>query len=307
MLGCDYPVIMAPMFLVSNTAMVKAALDSGISAAFPAMNYRTEEELIAAIDDIRAHTDRPFGINLIVNKSNLKYKGQLRVCIDKKVDYIITSLGSPEECIFQAKPLGIKVICDVIDLKYALKVQAQGADAVIAVNNKAGGHSGNMPMEQLLPLLSKELDIPVISAGGIASRADVDRHLKMGAEGVSVGTVFIASEESPVSDEYKKALVNYGTDDVVMTSKMSGSPLTVINTPYVQQIGTKATWCERLMHKNKWLKKYIKLFIAVKGSNAIEKAAFKATYKTVWVAGPVIGKIHRILPVSEIAKNLTKE
>ena len=111
----------------------------------------------------------PFGINIIVNKSNVRLQRQLEICIEKKVDFIITSLGSPKECISRCKPAGIKVICDVIDLKYAQKVEALGADAVIAVNSEAGGHAGNIDPEELISNLSQNLGIPVISAGGISS------------------------------------------------------------------------------------------------------------------------------------------
>ena len=303
----DFPIIMAPMFLISNATMVKSALDHGITGAIPALNYRTDAEFRAAIDEIRAHSSKPFGINLIVNKSNLKYKKQLETCLEKKVDFIITSLGSPKECIERAKPLGIKVFCDVIDLKYALKVQEQGADAVIAVNAEAGGHAGNVPQKELVPMLKEKLSIPVISAGGVSSSQDVKNALELGATAVSVGSIFIASEEAPVSQEYKQALVDYGAKDIVRTTKMSGSHLTVINTPYVQSIGTEASWLERLMHKNRRLKKYIKMFIAFRGMKAIEKSANKATYKTVWVAGPSIEGVQSIDSVGTIADRLTQD
>jgi len=303
----DFPIIMAPMFLISNATMVKSALDHGITGAIPALNYRTDAEFRAAIDEIRAYSSKPLGINLIVNKSNLKYKKQLETCLEKKVDFIITSLGSPKECIERAKPLGIKVFCDVIDLKYALKVQEQGADAVIAVNAEAGGHAGNVPQKELVPMLKEKLSIPVISAGGVSSSQDVKNALELGATAVSVGSIFIASEEAPVSQEYKQALVDYGAKDIVRTTKMSGSHLTVINTPYVQSIGTEASWLERLMHKNRRLKKYIKMFIAFRGMKAIEKSANKATYKTVWVAGPSIEGVHSIDSVGTIADRLTQD
>src|SRR5258707_14432550 len=109
LLGIDYPIIIAPMFLISNTKMIKAALRNGVTAAFPALNYRTDQELRAAILDIKASSSKPFGVNLIVNKSNPKYKGQLKTLLELKVDYIITSLGNPKEVIDSCKPLGIKV------------------------------------------------------------------------------------------------------------------------------------------------------------------------------------------------------
>src|SRR5262245_16453984 len=99
MLGIDYPVIVAPMFLISNTRMIKAALANGVSAAFPALNDRTDAELRTAIRDIRSSSSKPFGVNLIVNRSNPKYRPQLETLLELKVDYIITSLGSPKEVI----------------------------------------------------------------------------------------------------------------------------------------------------------------------------------------------------------------
>jgi nitronate monooxygenase len=307
MLGIQYPVIMAPMFLVSNTAMVIAALESGITAAIPALNYRTDSEFRAAIAEIKSKTHKPFGINLIVNKSNYKYKTQLKTCVELKVNFIITSLGSPQEVIQLCKETGIKVFCDVVDLKYAQKVEALGADAVIAVNSEAGGHAGNLKADTLVPLLKQHLKIPIISAGGVATGNHLKHALDLGAEAVSVGTIFIASHESPVSEDYKKALVQYGAKDIVMTTKLSGSALTVINTPYVQQLGTKATFFEKLMLKNKWLKKYAKLWLAFNGMKAVEKAAFTSTYKTVWCAGPSIEYIHSIQPVKSIIGKFLKE
>lgn len=306
MLQIDHPIIMAPMFLVSNTKMIIEALNCGITAAFPALNYRSDEEFRAAIDEIRVASNKPFGVNLIVNKSNVKYKAQLKTCVEKKVDFIITSLGSPREVIEQCKPKGIKVFCDVVDTKYAQKVVDLGADALIAVTKEAGGHSGPQPAERLIPALKAKFDIPVIGAGGVSRKEDIDALMELGADGVSVGTVFIASVEAPVSQEYKQALVDYGAKDVVLTSNLSGSPLTVINTPYVQKVGTKASFLNRMMYKYKPLKKLIKMIVAVQGMKAIEKAAFKSTYKTFWVAGPGIEHIHEIKSVKEIVRSLVE-
>ncbi len=303
-LDIDYPIIMAPMFLVSNTAMVKSALDNGITGAIPALNYRTDKELRAAIEELKFHSKKPFGINLIVNKSNPKYKQQLKTCLELKVPYIITSLGNPKEVIEQCKPLGIKVICDVVDLKYAKKVEALGADMVIAVNSQAGGHAGPTEADSLIPLLEKELSIPVISAGGVARKEDYEKMLELGAAGVSVGTIFIASEEAPVSREYKQALIDYSAKDVVFTTRLSGSKLTVINTPYVQKMNKKSSWIERLAKRNKRFKKLAKMIIFIRGMKKIEKAAFQPSYQTVWCAGPSIEHVHNIKPVAKIIKEL---
>ncbi len=307
LLGIDYPIIIAPMFLISNTKMIKAALQHGVTAAFPALNYRTDQELRAAIQDIKAASSKPFGVNLIVNRSNPKYKGQLDTLLELKVDYIITSLGNPNEVIEQCKPLGIKVFCDVVDVAYAKKVEDLGADAVIAVNNRAGGHAGNLSPQELITVLKENCNIPIISAGGIATGQGLKQVMNWGAIGASVGTIFIACDEADISQEYKQAMVDYGEEDIVKTTKLSGSALTVINTPYVQQLGTKANWLEWILNNNKTLKKYAKMIIALRGMKAVEKAAFGATYKTVWCAGPAIEHVKSIRPIAAIIKDLTME
>ncbi|MEO8773658.1 MAG: nitronate monooxygenase [Gelidibacter sp.] len=307
LLDIKYPIIKAPMFLVSNTAMVIEAMQAGIAGCIPALNYRTLPELKDAINVLRAAkvVGGSFGFNLIVNKSNLKYKEQLRVICEEGCDFIITSLGSPEETINQAHKAGIKVFCDVTDLKFAKKVEALGADAIIAVNNEAGGHRGEMSPKDLIELLKINCKIPVISAGGVGTKAELDAMLAYGADGVSIGSPFIASVEAGVTDDYKQACVDYGAKDIVMTQRISGTPCTVINTPYVQKIGTKESWMESVLNKNKKLKKWVKMIRFSIGMKATEKAAKQATYKTVWVAGPSIEHTKEILPVKTIIQNLT--
>ncbi|WP_338360059.1 nitronate monooxygenase [Yeosuana marina] len=308
LLKIKYPIIQAPMFLVSNTAMVIEAMKGGIGGCIPALNYRTLEELRAALKELKAAKVEggAFGFNLIVNKSNLKYKGQLEVICEEGCDFIITSLGSPEETIKQAHKAGIKVFCDVVDLKFAQKVEHLGADAIIAVNNEAGGHRGSKNPKELIKDLVSNCKIPVISAGGVGCKADIEKMLSYGASGVSVGSPFIASVEANVTDEYKQACVDYGAKDIVVTERISGTPCTVINTPYVQKIGTKQTWLETILNKNKKLKKWVKMIRFSIGMKATQNAATKVTYKTVWVAGPSIEHTNAILPTKDIIKNLTE-
>lgn len=307
MLGIKYPIIQAPMFLVSNVAMVEAAMEAGITGAIPALNYRTIPELEAAITALKESNKGPFGINLIVNKSNFKYKEQLAVCCKLKVDYIITSLGSPEETIRQAHKAGVKVFCDVTTVDYAKKVEALGCDAIIAVNKEAGGHAGNIPASEFIPQLKKACSIPIISAGGVGDYESLKHVLDLGADGVSVGSIFIATKEAPVTQEYKQAIVDYKSEDIVMTTKLSGSPCTVINTPYVKEIGTQQNGLERFLNKHKRFKKWMKAFTFVKGMKNLQKAAFSATYKTLWCAGPSIQYVHEIRPVKEVVQHLISE
>ena len=306
LLNITHPIIMAPMFLVSNTKMVIEGMKSGVAGCIPALNYRTLDELKSSIHELKASKvpGGSFGYNLIVNKSNVKYKDQLRVLCEEGVDFIITSLGSPEETINEAHKVGIKVFCDVTDLAFAQKVESLGADALIAVNNQAGGHRGNLDPETLIKELNENTSLPVISAGGVGNKSDLDKMISYGAVGVSIGSPFIASIESGVSQEYKQACVDYGAKDIVMTERISGTPCTVINTPYVQKVGTKQTGLETLLNKNKTLKKWVKMIRFYIGMKATEKAATQVTYKTVWVAGPTIENTKEILPVSKIVQQL---
>lgn len=306
LLKIKHPIIQAPMFLVSNVAMVTEAMKGGIAGCIPALNYRTLDELREALKELKRNKVEggSFGFNLIVNKSNVKYKGQLAVICEEGCDFIITSLGSPEETIKEAHKVGIKVICDVTDLKFAKKVEGLNADAIIAVNNEAGGHRGNISPKALIEQLSTNCNIPIISAGGVGTKADLDKMLSYGAAGVSVGSPFIASIEANVTQDYKQACVDYGAKDIVMTERISGTPCTVINTPYVQKIGTKQTWLESILNKNRTLKKWVKMIRFSIGMNATKNAATKATYKTVWVAGPSIEHTKAILPTKHIIDNL---
>ncbi|WP_223034234.1 NAD(P)H-dependent flavin oxidoreductase [Hanstruepera marina] len=306
-LKIKFPIIQAPMFLVSNTDMVIEAMKSGIAGCIPALNYRTLPELRNAIKELKEAKVEggSFGFNLIVNKSNVRYKDQLQVLCEEGCDFIITSLGNPEETIREAHAVGIKVFCDVTDLHFAKKVEKLGADAIIAVNNEAGGHRGNLSPKEIILLLKEHVSIPIISAGGVGCKADIEEMLGYGAEGVSVGSPFIASKEAGVTQEYKQACVDYGAKDIVVTERISGTPCTVINTPYVQKIGTKSPWIERVLNKNKKLKKWVKMLRFYIGMKATEKAALKATYKTVWVAGPSIQYTTEILPTAKIIDKLT--
>jgi nitronate monooxygenase len=307
LLGIELPIIMAPMFLVTNVDMIVAAGETGIAGCIPALNFRTIEDLEKGIKEIKSRSQRPFGVNLIVNKSNILAKKQLHKCLDLGVNFFITSLGSPEEVIRESKKLGIKVFCDVIEENYAKKVESQGADGIIAVNSGAGGHLGNIPASVLVPALKAKCKIPVISAGGVGTGSGLLSMLSLGADGLSIGTPFIATKESGVSEEYKKACIDYNAQDIVVTTKLSGSRCTVINTPYVQKIGTEQNVVENLLNKNKQIKKYAKMLTYYKGMKAIEKAAFSATYKSVWCAGTSIEFTHQVETVKDVVTRLTSE
>lgn len=305
-LNTEHPIIIAPMFLVSNESMILAGTENGVAGAIPALNYRSTELLREGLKRMKAEAKGAIGINLIVNASNIYMEEQLKVCVEEGVDFFITSLGSPKKVIDASKQKGIKVFCDVTDITYAKKVEALGADAVIAVNNQAGGHAGKIDPKKLIKSMKEAISIPVISAGGVGTKKEMDELIAAGADGFSIGSVFIASDEAGVSEEYKQACVEYGAKDIVMTSKLSGTPCTVINTPYVKEIGTEQSKLERFLNRNKRLKKWVKAMTFYRGMKSLEKAAFSATYKTVWCAGPSIEHVKSVRPVKEIIESLVK-
>lgn len=307
MMKIDYPIIAAPMFLVSNVEIVTEASEAGGIGTFPALNYRPIEKYAEALKQMRAGTKKPIGLNIIVNKSNTRQNEDLKIALDHGVDLFITSLGNPKKVIEEAHKNGAKVFCDVTNLEHAKKVQDLGADGVIAVSTGAGGHAGPISPFVLIPWLKSELNIPIIAAGGISHGSMIAASLALGAAGVSVGTRFIASKEAGVDESYKKAVVDASPEDIVMTTRVSGTPAAVINTPYVQKLGTDLPWALKALKNNKMTKKYAVPLIHFMGMKSLEEAATKPSWKTVWTAGQSVGLIDDILSVREIYQKLVAE
>ena len=136
----------------------------------------------------------------------------------------------------------------------------------------------------------------------MGTKQGVTEKLEIGFSGLSIGSPFIACQEAHISEQYKQACVDYGKEDIVFTTKISGTPCTVINTPYVQQTGTTQNWLEKILSKNKKLKKWVKMITYFKGMKSVENAAFSSTYKTVWCAGPSIEHTNQILPIRKIVE-----
>lgn len=307
MMGCDYPVIAAPMFLVSNEELVIAASNAGAIGGTPSLNWRSVEEFDAALTKIKAQTDKPYAVNLIVNKTSLRMEQDLEVIVRHQVPLVITSLGNPQKVIEAVHSYGGKVFCDVVDLKYAMKVEAQGADGVVAVSSGAGGHAGAVSPMVLLPYLKKSLKIPVIAAGGIVNGQQILAALVLGADGVQIGTRFIATPEATASDDYKKAIISSAPEDIVMTRRISGTPAAVIRTPYIDKVGLDLHPVEAFLRKHPLTMKYAKLMRMMLGSKSLEAAANKTTWKTVWSAGQGVGLIDSIEPAGDVVKNLARE
>lgn len=295
------------MFLVTNEKMVLEAIKQVLQELFLPIIIVRLMKLRNAIRSLKSNTTGPFGINLIVNKSNTYYEDQLKVCCEEKVSFLITSLGSPELSIKHAHANGVKVFCDVVDVEYARKVESLGADALIAVNNLAGGHAGNLSPKELMSSLSQICRIPVIAAGGVGNGEIMRDLMDLGAVGVSAGTIFIATKECEVSEEYKQACIHYGAKDIKMSTRLSGTPCTVINTPYVQKSGIEQGWLSNLLQRNKRLKKWVKALTFLRGMKTLKEAAFTNTYKTIWCAGPSIEYVTEIRSVGDLIRGMRDE
>jgi len=307
LLGIQVPIIGAPMFLVSNEDMVVEISEAGGIGAFPALNYRPIEHYKKALNEIRKRTSKPIGVNIIVNKSNKRQSDDLKIALHYGVNLFITSLGNPKDVIREAHQNGAKVFCDVTNLDHALKVQDMGADGVIAVSVGAGGHAGPISPVVLVPWLVDELEIPVIAAGGIADGRGLAAMLALGASGVSVGTRFIASKEARVGDDYKNAIINSTPEDIMLTSRISGTPATVIRTPYTEKMGSDLPWAINILKSHPLTKKYVVPLIHYLGMKALEGAIEKPTWKSVWCAGQSVGLIESELSCKEIVYRMMNE
>src|SRR6056297_3760993 len=168
LLNIKHPILLAPMFLVTNEKMVGEAIKNGATGALVAHNYKNADQLLRAIQYVKQKYRGPFGVNLTLDFANENFDDKLIVCIDEQVDFIISSLGDPGEVVEACQPHGIKVFSDVISLRHAQKAVERGVDALIAVNKNAGGHAGMLSAEELVPQLVDKFNIPVISAGGVA-------------------------------------------------------------------------------------------------------------------------------------------
>jgi nitronate monooxygenase len=313
MFNLRLPIIMAPMFLVSNEEMMKSAMRFGVLGTFPTLNYRKENELQDLIANLHKfkkenNAQGTFGVNLIVQKTNPLYEKHLKICVEGKVPFYITSLGNPKEVIDKAHSYGGKVFCDVTNMEHAKKCASLGCDGFIAVCQGAGGHAGPYPFSILIPALRKAFPtIPVIAAGGIANGAGILSALAAGAEGVSMGTRFIATHEAGVSNEYKQSIVDSGMENIVLTDRLSGTPCAIINTPYAQKIGTKQNAFEKWMSNNSTTRKYFKMLIQVQGMKKLEEAIKPGNYNNLWSAGQSVELIEDILSCEEVLSRLEKE
>jgi nitronate monooxygenase len=225
LLGIQYPIIGAPMFLVSYEEYVIAISQAGALGAFPLPNYRTREDLSHALAVIRAGTTGPFGVNIHLH-GRFEWKEQLKLCLDAGVRFFIASLGNPQLIVDDVHANGGIVYADVISLAQGLKARDRGVDGLIAVASGAGGHSGKLPTLIFTPYLKEKTGLPIIAAGGVSTGAQMAAALAVGACAVMVGTRMIATNESRAENAYKEAVVAADPEQIVTSDKITGNPAT---------------------------------------------------------------------------------
>lgn len=223
-LGLTYPVVAAPMFIISNKEMIVAAAEAGILGTMPSLNARTVEDLRADLAWIRARTDRPFGINLTIGLTQgERLQADMEAMIEFEVPVVITSYGNPTDFVKVAHEHGMTVFHDVINSRHARKAAQAGVDAIIAVSAGAGGHAGLISPYALIPWLRQEVSCPIIAAGCISGGEQVAASLALGAELCYLGTRFIASAECGAQEAYKQLVVDATPEDIVYTDQISGT------------------------------------------------------------------------------------
>lgn len=223
MMGVAYPIIGAPMFLISYEELVTAVARAGGLGALPLPNFRTAEELKKTLQNIRRKTDKPIGVNIHVS-GKFQWKKQLALCLDFGVKFFITSLGDPRLILDDVHANGGKVFADVVLLEQGLKARERGVDGLIAVAAGAGGHAGITPTMVLVPYLKSKTGLPVIAAGGISTGAQMAAAMALGACAVVVGTRLVATDESRATPAHKAAIVAARPNDIVCTDRITGNP-----------------------------------------------------------------------------------
>ncbi len=220
-LGIRYPIVVAPMFLISNPDMLVAAGEAGCIGIMPSLNLRSAALFEEAVLEIKKRTAAPFGINLILLQ-NPRLEEDLAICRRHQVPLVVTSLGNPSEVIQAVHAYGGQVFCDVINLHHARKVKAAGADGLVAVSYGAGGHAGKIAAHVLVPWLKEATGLPVLASGSIATGVQIHAMLALGAAAAYMGTRFIATQESPADPAYKQSILDASPEDIILSPKVTG-------------------------------------------------------------------------------------
>ncbi len=306
--GIEVPLIGGAMYPCSNPELVAAISEAGgIGILQPiSLTYVHGHDYREGLRLMRRLTGKPIGMNALIEASSRRYHERMvewvNVAIEEGVRFFVTSLGNPRWVADAAHAVGGVVYHDVTERKWALKGLEGGVDGLILVNNRAGGHAGPASAERLFEELA-DLGVPLVCAGGIGTPEQFVHALRLGYAGVQLGTRFIATTECRASDAYKQAIVAADEDDIVLSERITGVPVSVINTPYIRRMGLRAGPLARWMLRGRRRKRLMRSLYAVKSLWQLKRASLDETGdKDYWQAGKSVAGIHAVEPAGEIVQ-----
>jgi enoyl-[acyl-carrier protein] reductase II len=233
LLGCQYPIIQGGMAWVAEHTLAAAVSNAGgvglIAGGNAPIDYLREQIRLC-----KAATDKPFGVNIMLMSPNADDLAQL--VIDEGVKVVTTGAGNPGKYIPAWKEAGVKVIPVIPSVALAKRMERAGADAVVAEGTESGGHIGENTTMCLVPQVVDALEIPVIAAGGIADGRGMAAAFMLGAEGVQIGTRFLASEECQIHPTFKELVIKAKDTDNIVTGRYTGHPCRNIKTKFAKQL-----------------------------------------------------------------------
>ena len=302
----EVPLICGAMYPCSNVELVAAASEAGaIGIVQPVtLTFVHGIEFRDGLRRIRALTKKPIGMNALIEKSSARYLDRMKRWVDEALEegvrFFVTSLGDPRWVAEKAHAAGGFVYHDVTEAKWAKKALDGGADGLIAVNARAGGHAGPRDpralLDELLPF-----GLPVVCAGGVGDATGFVDALRMGYAGVQCGTRFIATRECDASEAYKAAILATDASGIVLTERLTGVPLAVIDTPAVQRMGLHANGVERWLLKNPRTKHALRMLLTVRSAWSLRRGA-RVDRSQLWQAGKSVAGIHSIEPAGAIVR-----
>lgn len=309
--GIAIPLIGGAMYPCSNPELVAAVSEAGgIGVVQPiSLTYVHGYDFRSGLRLIARLTKKPIGLNALIEASSRSYHQRMvrwvNEALEEGVRFFVTSLGNPRWVVDTVTPLGGIVYHDVTERKWAEKGRDGGVHGLIGVNDQAGGHSGGRSPEALLAELAP-LGLPVVCAGGVGDGTRFAAALAMGYAGVQLGTRFIATTECTASEAYKQAIVAATANDVVHTERLSGVPVAVLRTPYIERIGTSIGPAARWMFRGSRTKKWIRTYFALRALRALKRTSIRGgaraddPARAVWQAGKSVDGIEAIEPVATI-------
>ena len=306
--GVEVPLICGPMYPCSNPELVAAASEAGGLGVLQPMSltYVHGHDFREGIRLMRRLTSKPIGMNALIEQSSKIYHERMirwvDVALEEGVRFFITSLGKPRWVVDKVHAVGGVVYHDVTERKFALKGLDEGADGLIAVNDRAGGHAGGYGARELLDELA-EFGVPVVCAGGIASEAGFVEALEMGYTAVQMGTRFIATEECRAGQPYKQAIVDAGEDDIVLSERITGVPVSVIKTPHIERMGTRAGPLARWMLRGRKRKHLMRTIYGLRSIWQLRRASLDESGSLdYWQAGKSVAGVDAVEPAGEIIR-----